>query len=142
VNTAARHLHPSMRRVDGALDEHVLAEIAAGLAATTACGPAIRRGAVSRRRLLATASYDAWLLQWGPGAQTDAHDHDGSIGVASVIAGRLLEIDLADRSRPFVREVPSGGHVAFGIVHHHVLRNPSAGSAAAVQVFSPPLGPA
>jgi hypothetical protein len=132
-----------MRHAEEPLGEAVLAEIAAGLAATTTWGPPIRRGVVARRRLLATAAYDAWLLEWGPAAQTDPHDHEGSIGVTSVIAGRLLEIGLGHdhRRSPRVLEVVSGGTVAFGITHRHVLRNPSAGPAAAVQVFSPPLSP-
>ena len=142
ATTAARHLHPAMRHVDAPLDDAVLAQIATGLAATTTCGPPVRRGTIARRRLLATAAYDAWLLQWGPGAETDPHDHDGSIGVTSVIAGRLLEIGLdpGDPWTPRVHEVSYGRTVAFGITHRHVLRNPSAGPATAVQVFSPPLG--
>ena len=143
VPNGARYLHPSMCHVDEPLGEAVLAEIAAGLAAVATCGPPIRRGTISRRRLLATAAYDAWLLQWGAGAQTDSHDHEGSIGVTSVIQGRLLEIGLdLDGPRPAtVHEVVHGGTVAFGIVHRHVLRNPSTAPAAAIQVFSPPLGP-
>ena len=143
TQSAARLLHPSMRTADEPLGEQVLAEIAAGLAATTSWGPPIRRGTIARRRLLATAAYDAWLLEWGPGAQTTPHDHAGSIGVTSVIEGRLLEIgvDPDDARLPRVHEVVPGGTVGFGIIHRHVLRNPSTRPAAAIQVFSPPLGP-
>ncbi len=41
--------------------------------------------------LLATESYDAWLIHWPVGTGLEAHDHGGSTGAFAVVSGVLDE---------------------------------------------------
>src|SRR4051812_42813201 len=41
--------------------------------------------------VLRTDTHDVWLIHWAPGSGTPMHDHGGSAGVISVIAGALVE---------------------------------------------------
>ncbi len=80
-------------------DAAVLAAIAAGLAAATepwelGAGelPTERR----YRRLLATPTYEAWVICWPSGESLDLHDHGGSAGAFSVVAGELDEAAIEE----------------------------------------------
>ena len=87
---AVRALHPSR----GTVGTDVLAAIAAGLASVTVPWelghhelPAERR----YERVLSTPAYDAWVISWPSGGALDLHDHGGSTGAFSVVAGQLDE---------------------------------------------------
>jgi len=145
--STARALHPSAPR-PRTLATSILEDIACGIAAGLVPGAldgrdaALERGAVRRHLVLATDAYDAWVMVWGPHASTDAHDHDGSIGVVHVAQGRLVEvvssIDPAEAGE--VRELGPATTSATGAIGAHVLTNPDDGPVVAVSVYSPPLG--
>ena len=138
----ARELHPTRdRSLPIGID--TIESIALGLAAvigTEAEPPA--HGEVHRHRVIATASYDAWVVTVGPQTAIEPHDHDGSIGVIAVTDGRLIEFGLDDdaQRRSRLRHLVVGDITAVSITHRHSLANPDRVPATTVQVFSPPLG--
>ena len=145
----SRLLHPSAAGVDVPLSTDVLAAIAGGLAAvvdegSAACEGPVGPGQVRRRRVVATAGYDAWIVELGPRTRLEPHDHGGSIGVIGVTSGELVEFALDDdgtrRSR--LRRLVAGDTTQFGITQRHSLVNTGATVAISVQVFSPPLSSA
>jgi quercetin dioxygenase-like cupin family protein len=144
----SRLLHPAGSASRQSIGTEALSDIASGLAAAVATGPAqiahrwIGPGdLVERRRLLSTAGYDAWLVRWAPGAVMEEHDHDGSVGVVHVVQGALVEYarDLDPASDPVRRELPAGATTAFGVDGRHRLANVG-GTTISVQVYSPPIG--
>jgi predicted metal-dependent enzyme (double-stranded beta helix superfamily) len=121
-----------------------VAAIAAGLAAvsvpwelSTGTAPAER----SYHLLLATDRYDAWLIYWPPGTGLDTHDHGGSEGAFSVVAGVLHEeVPASDpRSPGASRQVEPGQTVHFDADHVHSVVNRGPAGATSVHVYSPPL---
>lgn len=143
ADSAARLLHPSGAGAP-AVDSSVLREIAAGLAAAVEyVDPAVERS-IERIPLLATAAYDAWLVVWGPGAELERHDHDGSIGVVHVIQGELLETAeaLGEGGLAHLRRLGHGETTEFAAGEAHALRNPGGITTVSIGVFSPPLGAA
>jgi hypothetical protein len=143
TDRTARLLHPSSERSDAPVSIEVLRDIAAGLASSFPAGTAdLGRGEIRRHRLLATTGYDAWLVEFGPHAMIEPHDHEGSIGVTGVIEGRLVEFWADDHGSPRSRfqQVAAGDTIELGITHRHVLMNSTTQSARVVQAFSPPLG--
>ena len=141
--STARLLHPSNDRGHAPVSIAVLHDIAAGLASTFPPPTGhLRRGEIRRHRLLGTAGYDAWLVEFGPHAAVEPHDHDGSIGVTCVIEGQLLELhaDQSGQRRSSLRQIGTGDTIELGITHHHLLMNSTTQVTRAVQAFSPPLG--
>lgn len=137
----ARELHPSSGP-DRPLGIHALEAIASGLAAVIGSVPPPACGTVTRERIIATETYDAWIVGIGPHTAIEAHDHDGSIGVIAVTDGQLVEFGLDEGGRPRsrLRRLVSGDATKVGITHRHSLVNPTNHAATTVQVFSPPLG--
>ncbi|OLE26605.1 MAG: cysteine dioxygenase [Actinobacteria bacterium 13_1_20CM_3_71_11] len=88
-------------------------------------------------RLVAADDHEAWLLTWLPGQGTDLHDHGGSAGAFTVLAGRLTEqtvgVRLMDRgySRGATRE--------FGPHHVHRMVNAGTVPAVSLHVYAPAL---
>lgn len=121
----------------------ILAAIAAGLALSPTSVGVELQGDGARRyaRLLHTAGYDAWLVEWDPAAELGLHDHGGSIGAFHVVEGALIEA-YSDLTLPHPIEhlrVPAGGgrHITASRVHR--VWNPGPGTAVSVHVYSPPL---
>ncbi len=120
----------------------MLDDIAAGLASVAEPTGPVQPWEVRTTLLLATAAYDAYLMEWGPAAMSDAHDHDGSVGVVHVVSGTLLESSQAIESptpSP-VRRLAQGDATQIPAAEFHRLFNRSNDAAVTVHVFSPPIG--
>lgn len=87
-------------------------------------------------RLLATESYEAWVVSWADDGLVDVHDHGSSSGAVVVVSGALTLLDGRGRKR---RTLAPGSavHLPVGTPHDFVAvgSEPSA----SVHVFSPPL---
>ncbi len=92
-------------------------------------------------RLALTMGVELWLLSWAPGQGTEPHDHGGASGAFTVTVGELNE-EYRHAGGP-VRQAHwrAGQTVAFGPQRAHRLDNRSAGPAATVHAYSPPLRP-
>ncbi len=131
---------PSLAR---ALTFDALRAIAAGLAQVLrpvplgAEDPSLPRSL----RLLATASYDVWLITWPDGSGLEPHDHGGVRSVLHVIGGELVEIgaDYVDRHPPRARILRQGDAVLAKPSFVHDLANRSGADATTLHVYSPPL---
>jgi hypothetical protein len=123
------------------LDLVLLEDIAAGLSRSVS--PDLLPTGPGRRwaRLLATRSYDAWLIGWPPGTGLPLHDHGRSIGALRVVHGTLGERRLHRTSpTPMVsRRITAGDGASFGAGHVHAVHNLSRTPALSVHVYSPPL---
>lgn len=124
-------------------DSPLVAAIAAGLAAVslpwelgTVTTPVEREYEL----ILATCQYDAWLIHWPPGTGLDAHDHGGSAGAFSVVAGLIDEDVIAPDGTTTTRRLGAGETVAFGPEHVHAVVNRGTAGVTSVHVYSPPLG--
>jgi predicted metal-dependent enzyme (double-stranded beta helix superfamily) len=138
---AARALHPASTRTTP-LDTSVLRDIAAGLAHSVDPDQQAEPWTTRATRLLTTEAYDAWLMVWGPAALSEAHDHDGSVGVVQLVAGSLLETSLGiQASVPTpLRRLEAGELLECPATEFHSLFNPTSGVTVTVNVYSPPLG--
>lgn len=116
-----------------------LETIACGLAAGLPAGARDATGLEGRRwqRLVATAEYDAWLIQWGPDTHVEPHDHGGSAGAVAVAAGRLDDVTLTPVGQVRTTVGPGGSRVLPPDVVHDVVCPD--GGAVSVHVYSPPL---
>ena len=94
----------------------MLADIASGLAAATEPWEFLT-GEVPKdrryQRLLSTPEYEAWVICWPAGTALDLHDHGGSAGAFTVIAGGLDELTVADGDVS-VRRYEAGETASFG----------------------------
>ena len=102
---SSRAVHPSSHSGD----EPLVGVIAAGLAAV-AMPWELTRAANSTERayelLLATETYDAWLIHWPVGTGLEAHDHGGSTGAFAVVSG-VLDEDVERDGETVTRRVRS-----------------------------------
>jgi Cysteine dioxygenase type I len=134
---ASRSAHPS----NSALGDDVLRAIAAGLAEVTVPWE-IRTGEVPSERcyerLLVTPAYEAWVICWPAGTALDLHDHGGSVGAFSVVAGRLDE-DRVDDGHVSGRRLGPGDTASFGPSCVHAVSNRGDQPATSIHVYSPPL---
>jgi quercetin dioxygenase-like cupin family protein len=124
-----------------ALDTEVLVAIAAGLAEVSSPSDLRPGGTTSERqyeRILATDTYEAWLIHWPAGTGLDLHDHGDSGGAFAVVDGELDETTI-DGDRARVRRVPAGSHSSFGAGQVHGVANTGQRPAISVHVYSPPL---
>ncbi|MFD3687659.1 cysteine dioxygenase [Nocardiopsis sp. NPDC058631] len=80
---------------------------------------------------------DVWLISWTPDQSTRLHDHAGSLGALTVVAGELVERywDAGLRERTLADG--EGGRFSLGHVHDVV--NTAAEPAVSVHAYSPPL---
>jgi predicted metal-dependent enzyme (double-stranded beta helix superfamily) len=120
----------------------VLADIAGGLAvATELWRPVACHDPGERRpvRLLATASYEVWVIGWTIGQHVRPHDHGPSAGALLVVEGELVEVvpRAGGRAVERVLEVGLVQHLAVGTVHDVVNRAPA--PATSLHVYSPPI---
>ena len=134
---SSRAIHPSAR--DGG--EPLVAAIAAGLAEVS-IGWELSTGESPTERqyelLLETDLYDAWLIHWPSGTGLEAHDHGGSTGAFTVVAG-VLDEDTMVAGTPVTRRINAGETVCFDGDHVHAVVNRGAAGVTSVHVYSPPL---
>ena len=134
---SSRAIHPSA--CDGG--EPLVAAIAAGLAAVSVAWELSTGESPSERQyelLLETDLYDAWLIHWPPGTGLEAHDHGGSSGAFTVVAGALDE-DTTTGGVRRTRRLDPGATVSFDGDHVHAVVNRGDVGATSVHVYSPPL---
>ena len=81
---------------------------------------------------------DVWLLCWTPENDTGWHDHDISSGAVAVVAGELVENNLAIAHGARETRVGAGRVFSFGPDHIHRLNGAVHGSIS-VHAYSPPL---
>ncbi len=140
VDASASHLKSS----GVPLPSRLLGAIARGWAGSRPApdGAEPPPGERTYEQVLATASYDVWVIRWSPGARIDLHDHAGSAAVVHVVAGELHE-RYQDRTRviPWSHRRIRGGQTAvLPVGHLHEIHNDGSGLATSVHVYSPPLG--
>jgi mannose-6-phosphate isomerase-like protein (cupin superfamily) len=131
----------SVHPLQAALGTAALLDIAAGLArAESLWRPHAEADAERRRsvRVLATDTYEVWVLSWAPGQGVSLHDHGPSAGAFVVLEGELTEVVVTDGAMTSVAR-PSGSSTALpvGIVHDVLNSGPAA--ATSLHVYSPPL---
>lgn len=107
-------------------------------------------------RLAETPDYEAWLLTWLPGQETDWHDHGGSAGAFTVVSGALVERAVITtpqkRSASFHvsagapgggrvhhTDLPAGAGRRFGAHHVHSVANRGTVPAISIHVYAPAL---
>jgi len=88
-------------------------------------------------RLVAADDHEAWLLTWLPGQGTDLHDHGGSAGAFTVLAGRLTEQTVGVRLMD--RGYGRGATREFGPHHVHRMVNAGTVPAVSLHVYAPAL---
>lgn len=94
------------------------------------------------QRLYRDQRVDLWLISWLPSQGTQLHDHGGSAGAFTVLAGELTEAvyQPGQPGKPLLdlARTPSDT-VGFGAQYVHDVRNLSDRPAASVHAYSPPL---
>lgn len=78
---------------------------------------------------------DVWLITWLRQQSTTLHDHGGSAGAFTAVAGRIREYLVSGREF----EVTAGATRSFGANHIHDVYNPCDEAAVSVHAYSPPL---
>ena len=123
-----------------ALDPAGRDAIAVGLAASVRPSVDGLDRAEARRwwRLVATETFDAWLIDWPSGTGVPRHDHDGAAASIFVVRGRLVETRYAGgRSTSSVAR--AGDLLRVGVDASHEIGNDAPDVATSVHVYSPPL---
>jgi len=124
-----------------ALDLATLHEIARQVAGSEArWRPHVVHDPAGRRpvRLVATETYEVWVIGWTRGQRVDLHDHGDAVGVLLVTEGVLDEWVYRDGQLQ-VRTVGAGAAVDLpaGLIHEVVA--PELADASSIHVYSPPL---
>jgi len=132
------------RAVDEVLAGPELAELAGHVAATPEAWEHRVRHDPQRRfyeRLVATDTYDAWLIGWSPGHAIPAHDHGASAGAIALTHGRLTETTWPGATgTPRTRVLQAGEDPrVFGPAHVHAVANLHREPATSIHLYSPPL---
>jgi quercetin dioxygenase-like cupin family protein len=124
---------------DLALPPGLLADIAAGLAAVPGLWRPHAHHGPERRpvRLLATPSYEAWVIGWTADQRVSVHDHGPSAGAVVVVEGTLDEVTVGTGGRRRALAAGSVTRLPVGIVHDIVAPGPA--PATSIHVYSPPL---
>ncbi|MET9430145.1 cysteine dioxygenase family protein [Streptomyces sp. NPDC003036] len=101
--------------------------------------PLVRYDATTRwyHRLRTGPGYEVWLLSWVPGQGTGLHDHGGSSGVLTVLAGELTE--RTERAEGGARRLPQGAQRIFAPGYAHDVVNDSLEPAVSLHVYYPGL---
>jgi hypothetical protein len=90
------------------------------------------------QRLYRDRRVDVWLIGWLPSQGTELHDHGGSAGAFTVLAGELAEaVYRRGGSRELARR--TGDSAGFGPRYVHDVRNLGDRPAVSVHAYSPPL---
>jgi predicted metal-dependent enzyme (double-stranded beta helix superfamily) len=88
---------------------------------------------------------DVWLISWTHDQSTELHDHAGSLGALTVVAGTLTErywsanIDGAGQPGLRTHTLPASRSIAFPVGHVHDVLNTFAEPAISVHAYSPPI---
>ncbi|MEO6703034.1 MAG: cysteine dioxygenase family protein, partial [Jatrophihabitantaceae bacterium] len=90
------------------------------------------------QRLYRDRRVDIWLISWLPTQGTQLHDHGGSAGAFTVLAGELTEAIYRPGSLVDAVRTTTDG-VGFGAHYVHDVRNLSGEPAVSVHAYSPPL---
>ena len=138
--TTASASRPTVRRSAGSapLSPQALAVLATRLAADPATEAPPGEGR-RWRRLVATGSYEAWVIAWPHGTGLALHDHAGSAAGAAVVTGRLRERYLVGATL-HTRWWSTGDALALPADHAHEVLSLDGSEAVSVHVYSPPLG--
>ena len=115
----------------------LLVDIAAGLARVPALWrPHAVHGPEHRAvRLLATETYEAWVICWADDGVVSLHDHGDAAGVLVVVEGELVEVVASGRQRLLGRG--SVARLPVGVPHDVVAT--AAQPTTSIHVYSPPL---
>lgn len=91
-------------------------------------------------RLHADDDLDVWLISWARGHTTELHDHGGSLGALTVLAGSLHELRW-NGSGLHRRRLDAGDQAAFplGWVHDVTAAGDDWPETLSVHAYSPPL---
>jgi hypothetical protein len=104
---------------------------------------AFESGTRWHRRVHRDEHLDVWLLTWLPTQSTELHDHGGSSGAFTVVAGELTELlpQPADDGSYLLRghRWSRGSTTVFGPRHVHDVVNRGRVPAVSVHAYSPPL---
>lgn len=90
-------------------------------------------------RLEHNETYEVWLLGWNGTQNTEFHDHGGSSGAVTVIAGEIIEARLRHGGSVVRRSMSPGSTFSFGPQAIHDVQNAGNGASLSVHVYSPPL---
>ncbi|HEU5269677.1 MAG TPA: cysteine dioxygenase family protein [Jatrophihabitans sp.] len=96
------------------------------------------------QRLYRDRRVDLWLISWLPSQGTQLHDHGGSAGAFTVLAGELSEAVHASRANSaggslLERTRRAGESIGFGRHYVHDVRNLGDRPAVSVHAYSAPL---
>ena len=93
--------------------------------------------------IAASATYEAWLIEWPPGGRIDLHDHGLSAGGVAVARGELRETTVvrADSGSAHceTQAIRAGESVRFGAHYVHDFTNVGSSPALSIHVYSPRL---
>ena len=133
-------VRPAVRAQRGSQPTWVMSELAEGVAGRPELWSALaHHDRTARRpvRLVATESYEIWVIGWMPEQGLDLHDHGRSYGLVRVLEGTLLETVLTGEGpRPQLLEAGRRRFLPTSTVH---AVKGFGGPATSVHVYSPPL---
>ena len=123
------------------LEPQALVEIAKGIAASPLWADHANHERERRPvRLLATPSYEVWVLGWMAGQSVELHDHGDSNAAIVVTEGTLTEIvspGPLDESTRILLPAGAVRAIPAGVVHDVLNLHPA--PATSIHVYSPPL---
>ena len=90
-------------------------------------------------RVVATESFDAWLIDWPPGTSVPRHDHDGAEASLCVVRGELVEHTFDGPEIGATSVLPPDLVHRVAAESSHEVVNLAPSSATSVHVYSPPL---
>ena len=121
-----------------------LQAIAEGLAGTAADWPAMN--GITRRRwelMVASDTFEAWVIGWPPGGTIELHDHGDSAGAVVVAGGELVETLVTQNVDGTVsasrRRMAAGTSWRMDSRHVHDIVNDGNRPAVSVHVYAPRL---
>jgi hypothetical protein len=119
--------------------ESLVSLLAAAGATGARSGDASTMGPRDWTRVVATETFDAWLIRWPTGGAVDMHDHGGSAGMIAVLDGELVELRPGEHDGPVERRLPTGSRHRVHANAIHDVVNPGERAAISLHVYSPPL---
>ena len=90
-------------------------------------------------RIVATDTFDAWLIDWPEATGVPRHDHAGAAASICVVRGELTETRFPSDGAPAVRVAAPGDVFTVGADASHLVENRRPEPATSVHVYSPPL---
>jgi mannose-6-phosphate isomerase-like protein (cupin superfamily) len=139
---SGRLLHPASDR--SFLEVAELGAIAEGLALSASSWPGMNH---PTRRIwdimVASDSFEAWVIAWPPGGAIELHDHGESSGAMVVVSGELTETKVTSDSEGLALAettvLPAGTGTTFEAPHVHDLVNAGTVPAISVHTYAPRL---